>query len=98
RCLSDWSSDVCSSDLQGFPSNADCGNCFVKISTAAGLKLVDYFTPHNTVSESSADLDLGSGGAILLPDAQDAAGVTKHLSVGARSEERRVGKEWRARG
>ncbi len=70
-------------NAQGFPSNADCGNCFVKISTGTGLKLVDYFTPHNTVSESSADLDLGSGGAILLPDAQDAGGVTKHLSVGA---------------
>lgn len=70
-------------NAQGFPSNADCGNCFVKISTGAGLKLVDYFTPHNTVSESSADLDLGSGGAILLPDVQDAGGVTKHLSVGA---------------
>ena len=70
-------------NAQGFPSNANCGNCFVKISTGAGLKLVDYFTPHNTVSESSADLDLGSGGAILLPDVQDAGGVTKHLSVGA---------------
>ena len=70
-------------NAQGFPSNANCGNCFVKISTGAGLKLVDYFTPHNTVSESSADLDLGSGGAILLPDTQDAGRVTKHLSVGA---------------
>jgi hypothetical protein len=70
-------------NAQGFPSSADCGNCFVKISTGAGLKLVDYFTPHNTVSESSADLDLGSGGAILLPDVQDAGGLTKHLTVGA---------------
>ena len=70
-------------NAQGFPSNADCGNCFVKISTGTGLRLVDYFTPHNTVAESSADLDLGSGGAILLPDVQDAGGVTKHLSVGA---------------
>src|SRR5258707_906179 len=73
-------------NAQGFPSNADCGNCFVKISTGAGLKLVDYFTPHNTVAESSADLDLGSGGAILLPDVQDAGGVTKHPSVGAGKE------------
>jgi hypothetical protein len=70
-------------NAQGFPSNADCGNCFVKISTAAGLNLVDYFTPHNTIAESNADLDLGSGGAILLPDAQGVGGVTKHLSVGA---------------
>jgi len=28
-------------------------------------------------------LDLGSGGAILLPDVQDAGGLTKHLTVGA---------------
>jgi Ig-like domain-containing protein len=69
-------------NAQGFPSNADCGNCFVRISTAAGLQLVDYFTPHNTIAESNADLDLGSGGAILLPDVQAAGGVTKHLSVG----------------
>ncbi len=70
-------------NAQGFPSNADCGNCFVKISTNTGLKLADYFTPHNTVADSNADLDLGSGGAILLPDVQDAGGVAKRLSVGA---------------
>lgn len=68
---------------QGFPSNHDCGNCFVKLSTGGGLALADYFTPHNTVSESSADLDLGSGGAILLPDVKDAGGTTRHLAVGA---------------
>jgi len=27
-------------NAQGFPSNANCGNCFVKISIGAGLKLV----------------------------------------------------------
>lgn len=68
---------------QGFPVNGNCGNCFVKLSTSAGLTLVDYFTPHNTVAESAADTDLGSGGAILLPDLKDAGGNTKHLSVGA---------------
>ena len=67
----------------GFPVNGDCGNCFVKISTSAGLQLADYFTMYNTVSESSADQDLGSGGAILLPDLKDASGNTKHLAVGA---------------
>src|SRR5438094_3096000 len=70
-------------NAQGFPSNADCGNCFVKISTGTGLKLVDYFTPHNTVSESNADQDFGSGGGIVLMDVQDAGGTTRHLSVGA---------------
>ena len=68
---------------QGFPVNGNCGNCFVKLSTSSGLTLVDYFTPHNTVAESAADTDLGSGGAILLPDLNDAGGNPKHLSVGA---------------
>jgi len=70
-------------NAQGFPTNGNCGNCFVKLSTTAGLSLADYFTPQNTVAESNADEDLGSGGAIVLPDLKDAGGNTKHLSVGA---------------
>ncbi|PYU52847.1 MAG: pyrrolo-quinoline quinone [Acidobacteria bacterium] len=67
----------------GFPVNGDCGNCFVKLSTAGGLRLADYFTPHNTVAESDADQDFGSGGGIVLMDVQDVGGATRHLSVGA---------------
>ena len=67
---------------QGFPSNKDCGNCFVKLSTGSGLALADYFTPQNTVAESNADQDLGSGGTLLLPDLKDASGTTKHLALG----------------
>jgi len=67
----------------GFPVNGDCGNCFVKLSTAGGLRLADYFTPHNTVSESNADQDFGSGGGIVLMDVKDSGGNTRHLSVGA---------------
>jgi len=67
---------------QGFPANKDCGNCFVKLSTGGGLALADYFTPQNTVAESNADQDLGSGGTLLLPDAKDASGTTKHLALG----------------
>ncbi len=70
-------------DANGFPANANCGNCFAKISSAAPLKLLDYFTPLNTVSESNADTDFGSGGPLLLPDVVDGAGKTRHLAVGS---------------
>jgi hypothetical protein len=67
----------------GFPANGNCGNCFVKLTTSSGLKLADYFTPHNTVAESNADTDFGSGGGILLVDSADSNGNIRHLSVGA---------------
>src|SRR5207253_6674555 len=70
-------------NASGFPANGNCGNCFVKLPTSGGLKLADYFTPHNTVAESNADLDFGSGGGILLMDLTDSGGTTRHLSVGA---------------
>jgi hypothetical protein len=70
-------------NASGFPVNGNCGNCFVKLSTSAGLKLADYFTPHNTVAESNADTDFGSGGGILMLDVTDSGGNTRHLAVGA---------------
>jgi hypothetical protein len=64
-------------DANGFPMNADYGNAFIKISSASNtLKVADYFTMHNTTSESNADQDLGSGGEILLPDLTDSVGNT----------------------
>jgi hypothetical protein len=70
-------------NTSGFPANGNCGNCFVKLTTSSGLKLADYFTPHNTVAESNADTDFGSGGGILLVDSTDSSGNIRHLSVGA---------------
>ncbi|HEY6270235.1 MAG TPA: hypothetical protein VIX11_18180 [Candidatus Acidoferrum sp.] len=70
-------------NASGFPVNGNCGNCFVKLSTSTGLKLADYFTPHNTVAESNADTDFGSGGGILMLDVTDSGGNTRHLAVGA---------------
>lgn len=67
----------------GLPANGDCGNCFVKISPAPPIALLDYFAPSNTVSESNADTDFGSGGPLLLPDLMDASGNTRHLAIGA---------------
>jgi hypothetical protein len=69
-------------NASNFPLNANCGNCFAKVSSGA-LALLDYFTPLNTVSESNSDTDFGSGGPVLLPDMVDANGVTRHLAVGA---------------
>ena len=67
----------------GFPTNGNCGNCFAKVSSTVPLKLLDYFTPLNTVSESNADTDFGSGGQLLLPDLVDGNGQTRHIAVGA---------------
>jgi hypothetical protein len=70
-------------NASGFPSQSDCGNCYVKVSSTAPFTLLDYFTPSNTVGESNADEDLGSGGPLLLPDVTDASGKTRHLAVGS---------------
>jgi hypothetical protein len=71
-------------DANGFPSGQDYGNSFLKISTAAaGLKVLDYFTMSNEVAESNADMDLGSGGELLLPDMTDSTNTVRHLMVGA---------------
>ena len=71
-------------DSQGFPSKQDFGNSFLKISAAAaGLSVLDYFTMANEVAESNADRDLGSGGAMLLPDLMDTTKTVRHLVVGA---------------
>ncbi len=68
----------------GFPASGDYGNAFLKVAPyPLGLSVTDFFTMDNTVSESNGDVDLGSGGAMLLPDMVDANGVTRHLAVGA---------------
>jgi hypothetical protein len=67
----------------GFPSQADYGNSAMKL-TASGttLGVADYFTTYSTVSESAADVDLGSGSPLILPDQVNASGQTQHLLIG----------------
>lgn len=70
-------------NAQGFPSNGNFGNAFIKLGTSPQLNVADYFATFDTVSQSARDADLGSGGAMLLPDLVDANGVTRHLALGS---------------
>ena len=71
-------------NAQGFPNRGDFGNAFLKISTSSKqLAVTDYFEMFNQSSENSTDDDLGSGGALVLPDLTDSSGKARHLAVGA---------------
>lgn len=67
----------------GFPANGNYGNAFLKLSTTGGLAVADYFEMQNQQQENNSDADLGSGGALVLPDLTDENGTVRHLSVGA---------------
>ena len=67
----------------GFPSSGDYGNAFVGLTTQSGLAVRDYFEMDNGVHENDHDIDLGSGGAILLPGIKDSTGTTWNLAAGA---------------
>lgn len=68
---------------EGFPSSGDFGNAFIRLTTKGGLAVADYFEMDNGVQESDSDIDLGSGGAILLPAMKDANGNSWELAAGA---------------
>ena len=71
-------------DVNGFPNLGDFGNSFLKLaSTSTTLKVNDYFAMSAEVTESAGDVDLGSGGELLLPDLTDSGGNVKHLVIGA---------------
>ena len=70
-------------DAAGFPSRGDFGNSFVKISASgARLFVADYFTMFDVQAENAVDMDLGSGGPLVLPDMTDESGKTWRLVVG----------------
>jgi len=64
-------------------SGSDYGDTFLKLSTTGGLSVADYFTPFNAAMLEAGDVDLGSGGALLLPDQ---VGAHPHLVVGGGKE------------
>jgi hypothetical protein len=61
-----------------FGTGADYGDSFVRMNSAGSV--VDYFTPDTQSTLAADDLDLGSGGPLILPDQP---GAHPHLIVGA---------------
>ncbi len=66
----------------GFPTNNDFGDSVLKLSSPS-LSIADYFTPFNEFAEASADVDLGSGGPVVLPDIVDSNHTVHHLLFSA---------------
>ena len=85
-------------DGNGFPVNGDYGNAIMKLSTKKGqLAVSDYFNMYNTISESDADEDLGSGGAMVVPNFKDSSGTVHSLVVGAGKDQNSIsliGRTW----
>jgi hypothetical protein len=72
-------------DSNGFPSNGNYATSFLRV--AKNLSVQDYFTPNAPYNQSyrgnpNVNLDLGSGGVVVLPDMKDASGITRSLAVG----------------
>jgi outer membrane protein assembly factor BamB len=63
----------------------DFGESILKLSTTPSLTLADYFTPHNAAALSDKDLDLGSSGALLLPDEAGSVAHPHLLVIGSKS-------------
>jgi hypothetical protein len=59
------------------PGGKDYGDTVVKLTP--GLGVADYFTPSDQPTLLADDIDLGSGGVLILPDPPPTVGVPKTL-------------------
>jgi hypothetical protein len=76
-------------DAAGFPNRRNFGNALLSLTAEAnGLTVRDYFTPFDTAAQSAADLDLGSGGPLVLPTLTDSSLQPRRLVVGAGKDRR----------
>src|SRR5204863_7406172 len=57
---------------------SEYGDSVVKLSTGGKLSVADYFTPFDQEYNQINDLDVGSGGVMLIPDQP---GLLKHLMI-----------------
>jgi hypothetical protein len=86
-CASDADGNIYAATGNGtFDGNPDYGDSFLKLSTTNGLQVTDYFTPYDQSYLSQNDMDLGSGGPMLLPDEAGGSITNQHLMVGAGKE------------
>jgi len=60
-----------------FDGISNFGNSYLKLATSS-LTVVDYFTPYNQKALDAANLDVASGGVLLLPDS---AGTANHPHI-----------------
>jgi hypothetical protein len=65
--------------------NDDYGDSMVKLASTGGLTVSDYFTPSNQAALENADLDFGTSGVVLLPDALGSV-AHPHLALGGDKE------------
>src|SRR3546814_13593922 len=86
--ISDWSSDVCSSDLQLL---SFCASCELSSTHPIGNSIVTAAKERNLkiIRPSSVEEIAGYGIRAVLPEGEILCGSRKLM----RSEERRVGKE-----
>ncbi len=77
--------EVANGSFDADTGGGDYGDSFMRLTTTGGLAAADYFTPFNQAAMQAADSDLGSGGAVLLPDEAGSA-AHPHLIVGAGKE------------
>jgi hypothetical protein len=63
------------------PNPVNFGDSFLKLTNGTSFAVADYFTPYNQSTMDSADEDLGSSGAMVLPDEVGTA-AHPHLLVG----------------
>jgi uncharacterized protein (TIGR03437 family) len=70
-----------------FDAQTSFGDSFLKLASTGSLAVADYFTPFNQAYLDRSDLDLGSSGAVLLPDSAGSS-AHPHLLVSAGKEGR----------
>ncbi len=65
----------------------DLGESYIKLGSAGGLSVADFFTPFNQQTLNDGDVDTGSAGVALLGD-EAGSPAHPHLMVGAGKEGR----------